>query len=110
MATKAAAPKVTPKTVAPKAAPKTTLTKIELSNGFVMELDENLLDDAELIEDLIEVDEGNPIKALRVIYKLLSDQKAALYDHLRTPEGRVPFTAISDILGEIIVSLKAKKN
>ena len=111
MPTKAAAPKAAaPKAVTPKAIPKKTLTKVELSCGFVIEIDENLLDDAELIEDLIAIDEGDQIKGLRVLFSLLGEQKAALYDHLRTPEGRVPFTAVSGILGEIVLSLQSKKN
>lgn len=74
-------------------------------SGFAYELDENCMDDMEIIDVLAKVQDGDPIACSHLIDKMLGTEgKKALYDHLRTEDGRVPIKAFVDELGEILAS------
>ena len=80
-------------------------TEIRTSSGFCCEIDEAAINDMELLEDLEELDRGNPLRVPCALRRLLGEQgKRALYDHLRTESGRV-----SVELAEIFGGLKSKK-
>lgn len=83
---------------------------IKTKTGFEMDLDESVTDDMELFEAIAEVDSGNMMKVPVVIGKLCGDQKKALYDHVRTEDGRVPMQAISEEITDIFEALNAKKS
>ena len=72
-------------------------------NGFEFKLDENVANDMEFLDLLVKMDE-NPIYIGRVLEVLLgSEQKAALYDHIRDKKtGRVPIEQASDMLVEML--------
>ena len=85
-------------------------THIVTATGFECDIDEEALDDMELLEDVIALDSGNVLVMPRVLSKMLSpEDKARLYDHIRTDSGRVPTKAFAAELGSIFDSLKNKK-
>lgn len=86
------------------------MTHVETSSGFIADIDEECLDDMELADLLVEMMNGKQIIVGSVIEKILgSEEKAKLYDHLRNEKGRVPSSACSQAVNEIISQLKAKK-
>ena len=81
------------------------------NDGFEIELDENVLDDAELMDALGGMQDGDVFDMGRLTVRLLGkDGRKKLYDHLRTPEGRVPVAKVADALGELMNSFTAGKN
>lgn len=47
----------------------------------------------------------------RLTLRLLGKEgRKKLYDHLRTPDGRVPVAKVADALGELMNSFTAGKN
>ena len=71
-------------------------------SGFSFEISENLGDNMELLEVLEEMSNKNPYalaKACKIV--LGEQQKKALYDHLRTEDGRVPVEGVSDAITDI---------
>lgn len=85
------------------------MKQIETSTGFSCNVNELAADDIEFLDLLCDLDDGE-IKAYRkVLKKLLSDDDIKrLFDHVRTEDGRVPVSAISAELVDIIKSLGKK--
>ena len=81
------------------------------NSGFEIELDENVLGDQELIDALVGLEDGEFLNMSRVVLRLLGkDGRKKLYDHLRTPDGRVPTEAVAAAVGELLNSFAAGKN
>lgn len=81
------------------------------NDGFEIELDENVLDDSELWDALDGMQDGDVFAMGHMTVRLLGKEgRKKLYDHLRTPDGRVPLTKVSDALGELMNSFAAGKN
>lgn len=81
------------------------------NSGFEIELDENVLGDQELIDALVGLEDGEFLNMSRVVLRLLGkDGRKKLYDHLRTPDGRVPAEAVAAAVGELLNSFAAGKN
>ena len=81
------------------------------SSGFSFSLDEKVLDDMELVDTLAQMQEGDPLAISAVVRMVLGDQRRALYDHLRTADGRVPASAVSEESRQIFDAFgKAGKN
>lgn len=81
------------------------------SDGFALELDDNTLDDAELLDALGRMQEDDLFAMGQLADRLLGRAgKKKLYAHLRTPEGRVPVAALATALGELMNSFAAGKN
>lgn len=84
------------------------------SSGFQYEITDDRLNNMELISALRKFDksENDGDKALvmdEVSSLLLGEkQKAALYEHLRTPEGNVPIPAFMEDIQSIVFNEKAK--
>ena len=78
--------------------------QIKLENGFELTIDDVVLDDMELVDLLGEL-EDDPMKIGKVVKKVLGDQKNALYDHVRTEDGRVPVSVLTDAITEIFEAL-----
>lgn len=84
--------------------------KVETKSGFQWNVDKNVMDDAEILDLLVELDEGEYGSFSKLVVKILGkDGKKALYDHLRTEDGRVPYDALDKEIQEIILSLDSKK-
>lgn len=75
--------------------------KGKTSSGFEFNLDEEALDDMEVLEWLIEMDNGDVAHLKDMLVRLLGDeQKKALYNHCRK-NGRVSAKAVLREVGEI---------
>ena len=86
------------------------MTKIKTKSGFCTEIDEKALDDAELLDLLVELDEENFTVFPTVLKKILgADGKKKLYDHLRNEDGRVPYESLTAEINDIMAGLKSKK-
>lgn len=80
-------------------------------SGFSFSLEETVLDNMELVDTLAEMQEGDPLAISAVVRMVLGDQRRALYDHLRTADGRVPASAVSEEIRQIFDAFgKAGKN
>lgn len=85
------------------------------SSGFAFSLDEKALDNMELVDTLAEMESGDSLAISAVVRMVLGEeQRRALYEHLRTADGRVPASAVSDAVMEIFNAFgkagKAGKN
>ena len=83
------------------------------STGFQYEITDEAMNDAELLDALIEADEGNATSMMKAMNKLLgAEQKQKLYEHLRNEDGRVPLTGERSLVSEIteIMSGDSVKN
>ena len=78
--------------------------RITLQNGFKCSIDDQRLDDMELLEDLVEVDEGNILKLPAVIDKILGvEQKKKLYNKLRDKKtGIVSSEVVAEAFQELM--------
>lgn len=85
---------------------------MKTETGFEYTLAESVADDAELFDDLIEMDEGNVKPAKRVAKGLIgADGQKRLYDHCRGENGRVSLTKVYAEIVDIIQHLEgAEKN
>ena len=84
---------------------KAKTKEITLESGLVLKIDENAMDDMELLELLIDLDEGKPSAIPRVGRHLLGEeQMKKLYESIRK-DGRVPITGYSDAIKEILDKL-----
>ena len=80
------------------------------NDGFEIELSEDALDDAEMLDALDGMQDGNVFDMSRLTLRLLGKEgRKKLYDHLRTPDGRVPVSKVADALGELMNSFAAGK-
>lgn len=79
------------------------MKEIKIECGFACEIQENVLDNMELLELLVEVEEGKPAALIPSLDMILGKEKRKeLYDHLRTDDGRVPVKDTSRALAQII--------
>lgn len=83
---------------------------IKTSTGFECDIDDSCIDDMELFEAVADLQAGNSLAIPTVIRKICGDNKAALYDHVRLENGRVPVQAVSEEISEIFEGLKAKNS
>lgn len=74
------------------------------STGFEFTINTEMMDNMELLDMIAEAD-GNPLMLPKLVKTVLGDdQRKALYDHLRTEDGRVPIMAVSKAIVEIFNS------
>lgn len=79
-------------------------------SGFEFEVDETRFNDMEYIELVVEA-QKSILSLPAVVEKLLgAEQKKALYEHVRTDDGRVPIEAIDAEINEIIDANEEIKN
>ena len=80
-------------------------------SGFSIELEDDALEDQELFDAISGMQDGNVFSMSRLTLRLLGKEgRKKLYDHLRTPDGRVPVAKVADALGELMNSFTAGKN
>lgn len=80
------------------------------SSGFEYEIEEDRLENFELIDVLAEVDE-NPLLLSKVLELLLgSEQKKALYDHVRKENRTVPVQSVVKEIEDMFDGCKQIKN
>ena len=81
------------------------------ASGFAWQLDDAVLNNMELVDALAEMQEENPLQISAVCRLVLGKaQRKALYDHLRTEDGRVPASAVESAIMELFQSINAGKN
>lgn len=68
--------------------------KAKLNGGLTLEVKDNVLDNMELLDDLVDFDNGNGYAISRILARILEpEEKKKLYEHLRK-DG---VTSISDV-------------
>ena len=73
--------------------------------GFEFEIEDDALDDMELLDALVDIDNGRTDQVSTVCVRLLGKaQRAKLYDHLRGENGRVKATDVSAAILEILAA------
>lgn len=79
-------------------------------SGFEFSIDEAKLDNMEFIDALAEADENGLAfsKVVRLMFD--AEQRKALYDHLRTEDGRVPVEAMVNEVTDIMQTSAELKN
>ena len=87
------------------------MKKVRLDNGLSLEVQDNALNNMELLDDLVELDEGNGYAISRVVSRILGkEEKKKMYDHLRV-DGVVEISKVVDCMKEIFDKLgNAGKN
>lgn len=80
-------------------------------SGFSIELEDDALEDQELFDAISGMQDGNVFDMSRLTLRLLGKEgRKKLYDHLRTPDGRVPVAKVAGALCELMNSFTAGKN
>ena len=89
-----------------------TIVSITLDNGVELKIDKSFTNDMELLDMMIEADEGNGLAFSAICSKILAkEEKKKLYDSLRDESGRVKTTDVVPALMEIIKKVgEAGKN
>lgn len=81
------------------------------STGYKFAIEEEALDDAELVDDFVDIQEGKNIRTKDACTRLLGTEgQKALYEHCRSEKGRVKFTVLFQELMEIMQITKEIKN
>lgn len=72
-------------------------------SGFEFAIEESSMDNMELVDKLVEIDDGNMAAMPKAATMLLGEeQKERLYAHLRAAAGNVPIEAFINELTEIM--------
>lgn len=80
-------------------------------SGFEFEIEEDALDDIELLEDLCALDRGELDALPTALERIIgTEQKKALYNHVRNEKGRVTTTAVVNEIKNIFEAAKETKN
>ena len=78
---------------------------IRLDNGLNLKIKDRALNNMELLDDLVDLDEGNGFAISRVLNRILEkDEKKKLYDHLRV-DGVTPVDKVVECMKEIFDKL-----
>ena len=79
---------------------------MKTSTGFEFTVPEGVADDMELLDALIDIDDGN-LSGLRKAMTMLlgEDQRKALYEHCRSKTGRVSASAVLGAFKEILEAM-----
>lgn len=80
-------------------------------SGFQFEIQEEIFDDYELLETLVDADNGDNMAIFQAIDMILDGtQKDKLKEHVRNEKGRVPASAMIQELMGIMEASSAGKN
>jgi hypothetical protein len=84
------------------------MKKIHLDNGLQLSVREDVMDNMELLDALVELNEGNGYAISKVINMILEkDEKKKLYDHLRV-DGVTSVSKVVEAMKEIFDKLGEK--
>ncbi len=87
------------------------MLKGKTSSGFEFEIPDSRCNNMELLDALSAMDQGDSAQLSAVLNLLFTkEQKKALYEHLRTPEGNVPVDKVGQELKEMFGSNAQGKN
>jgi hypothetical protein len=80
-------------------------------SGYDFSIEESQLDDWDLIETISDIEEGDPIKIVKAAKLLLGDDGLSqLKEHVRTKNGKVTVTAMTEEITAIFSSNTDLKN
>ncbi len=83
------------------------MKKVRLDSGLNLSINDGAMDNMELLDDLVEVDEGNAFAISRIVRRVLDDEnRKKLYDHLRV-DGVTPVSKVIEAMKEIFDKLGA---
>lgn len=83
------------------------MKKVRLDSGLNLSINDGATDNMELLDDLVEVDEGNAFAISRIVRRVLDDEnRKQLYDHLRV-DGVTPVSKVIEAMKEIFDKLGA---
>lgn len=90
------------------------LIHVKTESGFECFVNINALNDMRMLDDLVELDNGNAVVYPRVINRLLPpEDKERLYEHIQDEDGVVPIDKFGEELKQIFAAVgadqKAKK-
>lgn len=78
---------------------------VRLESGITLKIKENVLDNMELLDDLVELDDGNSYAISKVLNRILEpEEKKKLYNHLRK-DGVTPVSEVVTAMKEIFDKL-----
>ena len=81
------------------------MKKIRLDSGITLNVKDNVMDNMDLLDDLVELDDGNGYAISRVVGRILDkDEKRKLYDHLRV-DGVTAVSKVVEAMKEIFDKL-----
>lgn len=81
------------------------MKKIKLDSGLVLEIKDSVMDNMELLDDLVELDDGNGYAISRIVGRILEKpEKKKLYDSLRV-DGVTPVSTVVNAMKEIFDKL-----
>ena len=84
---------------------------VTTDTGFKCDVNRDALNDVELLDDIIDMNNGELISVHRIVDKVIGkEQRAALYDHVRDDKGVVKLDAISAELTNIFDAVQNLKN
>lgn len=87
------------------------MVHVKTASGFECDVNEQVLDDVEVLDYLVAIDEGDTRKYPRLMAKIFTPEtKQALYDHVRTEDGRVPYSAFGAEITDVFNAIKGGKN
>lgn len=91
------------------------LIHVKTQSGFECDFDTDVLNDMRMLDDLVELDNGNTAVYPKILSKLMpKEDKERLYKFLETEDGKVPIDKFGVELTEIFKAVstqneKAKK-
>ena len=81
------------------------MKKIRLDNGLNLNVQDSVMNNMELLDDLVDLDEGNGYAISRIVSRILDKgEKKKLYDHLRL-DGVTPVDKVVECMKEIFDKL-----
>lgn len=85
------------------------MTEGVTASGFKFAFDETVMNDFEIVDAIADIVSNEPSRLLSglsvFVTKVLGAQgKKALFDHVRTEDGRVPIEAVEKEVGEILAA------
>lgn len=85
------------------------MKQIKTQTGFECEIDPIVMDDMEVLDLVVRIEKGDPLAYSDFTNKILGDNKARLYDHVREQDGRVPMAKIGEEVADILDQIGEKK-
>ena len=74
------------------------------ASGFSFAYDEQIMNDFEIVDAIADIVSEEPSRLLTGLSTFISKVKKALYDHVRTPDGRVPIDKIQVEITEMLTA------
>lgn len=80
--------------------------EIKTSSGFICNIEQNVFNDYEVLDMLLEVEEGNPLQFARLMKRLLGkEQYSKAKDFIRNEQGIAETEKMYQLLSEIFLAL-----